>query len=94
MMAQPSLSLGVHYRWASIPLKLSSACRKLQQCLTSLSAQLRRDIDEAGIRDVWETLAQCSKDLNELRHLAVMGLVKEEEVAQYADSWQVCFSHF
>lgn len=91
-MTQPSLHIGVHYRLASVPLKLASACRKLQQCLTGPIAQRRHSIDEGGIRSVWDALDQCSKDLNELRHRANMGIVKEEDVTQYADAWQASAS--
>lgn len=91
-LTQPSISLGVHYRLASVPLKLASACRNLHQCLTGPEAQRRHSIDEGRIRNLWDTLEQCSKDLNELRHLANLGMVKEEDVTQYADAWQASAS--
>lgn len=77
------------YRFATTPLRVASVCRDIHAALTGPKTRQSREIDEDKLHDAWETLDQCWKDFDGLRHLGTDGFVQAEDVERFVDGWQV-----
>ncbi|GBE82350.1 hypothetical protein SCP_0407340 [Sparassis crispa] len=77
------------YRYATIPIRIASACRQLHSALTGPKARQRNNVDEDKLQSVWQTLDQCWKDFDGLRQFGTAGFVQSEDVERFIDGWQV-----
>lgn len=75
------------YRFFSIPLKLSAACKLVHGALTGAEARRRNVIDEDKLHAAWEILDKAWHDIDQVRSLGVSG--NPEEVERYIASWQI-----
>ncbi|KAH9934813.1 uncharacterized protein B0H18DRAFT_488520 [Fomitopsis serialis] len=77
------------YRLATAPIRIASVCREIHAALTGPKARQGREIDEDKLHDAWETLDQCWKDFDGLRHLGTDGFVQAGDIERFVDGWQV-----
>lgn len=73
----------------SLPLQLSSVCRKIHQVLTGPKAMKRTEehglVDAHGMREIWDDLDRCWKEFDAMRrtHSDIF------DTERYVSSWQI-----
>ena len=80
------------HRYSEIPLKISTVCRDIHGALTGPKARRRADVDERAIEIAWNSLDRLWRDLDDLRHNGMGGLLEMEDVERYIHGWQVRIS--
>ncbi len=77
----------------SIPLHLSSVCRKVHAVLTGAKAARKAEegagVDGEGMREVWEGLERCWGEFEELKRPNGMESETDAQVERFASAWQV-----
>lgn len=88
-LAPSQLTLTYSRRWALAPLRLASACRQVNSALTGPRARERQKIDEAKLKDAWESIQNCWEEFESLRQLGLLGILTVEEANKFVDGWKV-----
>ncbi|KAK0197559.1 hypothetical protein F5146DRAFT_1015875 [Armillaria mellea] len=77
----------------SIPLHLSSVCRKVHAVLTGAKAARKAEegagVDGEGMREVWEGLERCWGEFEELKRPNGMESETDAQVERFASAWQI-----
>jgi hypothetical protein len=75
----------------SLPLRISTICRKVHTILTGRDARRRADrgisTEADGLQEVWDGLDTCWTECDAIRRDAVG--ISGEEMEQYIGSWQI-----
>lgn len=77
------------YRYATAPIRCSSACRQINAALTGAKARAREGVDEKGLREAWEALEVCWEEFEELRCLGPAGIITNEDTDRFVSGWQI-----
>ncbi|PCH38255.1 hypothetical protein WOLCODRAFT_130794 [Wolfiporia cocos MD-104 SS10] len=77
------------YRYATIPIRVSSVCREIHAALTGPKARRGHAVHEDKLHAAWETLDQCWNDFDSVRQLGTDGFVNAEDVERFIDGWQI-----
>ncbi|KDQ60654.1 hypothetical protein JAAARDRAFT_204482 [Jaapia argillacea MUCL 33604] len=90
-LTRTSLTYAVTYRYASIPIRLSAACRAVHTALTGPKARQRGEIDDAALRGVWNELDVSWKELEAMKGSGggALGVFGTEEVLRFVSGWQI-----
>ncbi|KAA1474871.1 hypothetical protein DENSPDRAFT_782374, partial [Dentipellis sp. KUC8613] len=89
IMTRTSTSYKFIFRYASVPLQLATACRKIHAILTGPKARLQDTLDEDSLQEVWRVLIKSWDDFDALRDLGVVGMVQQEDTERYIQGWQM-----
>lgn len=76
-------------QFVTAPIRLSTACRQINEALTGPKAQKRRHINEAALKGSWEMLAACWDEFEGLRELSLGGIMQKEDMERFVSGWQV-----
>lgn len=76
-------------RWALAPLRLASACRQINKVLTGANAREHSTINEASLKQAWESIENCYEEFESLRQLGTLGILTVEEADRFVDGWKV-----
>ncbi|KAH9951307.1 hypothetical protein B0H21DRAFT_276431 [Amylocystis lapponica] len=77
------------YRFATIPIRIASACRQVHTALTGPKARQCNDIDEERLFSTWDIFDQCWKDFEGLRQFGTHNFIQAEDIERFIDSWQI-----
>lgn len=86
---RPAASYAHAYRFADMPIRVSSICRKVHSALTGPRARQNDDVDEEKLLESWVALDRCWRELDDLRHYGLSGILQEEDIERFIDSWKV-----
>ncbi|EIN07736.1 hypothetical protein PUNSTDRAFT_126687 [Punctularia strigosozonata HHB-11173 SS5] len=89
--SRSTLSYSLAARYASLPLRISSACRQIHDVLTGPKARQRRNslIDEIAMKDAWDALEECWRGLENVKECGTAGVVQEEDIERFIHGWQI-----
>lgn len=68
-LTRTSITYSYTYRYATAPIRLSSACRQIHAALTGPKAKRKEDVNERGLKDAWEALGRSWEEFEGLRHV-------------------------
>jgi hypothetical protein len=68
-LVRTSISYSYSYRYATAPIRLSSACRQIHAALTGPKAKRKEDVNERGLKEAWEALSRSWEEFEGLRHV-------------------------
>lgn len=68
-LTRTSITYSYSYRYATAPIRLSSACRQIHAALTGPKAKRKEDVNEPGLKDAWEALGRSWEEFEGLRHV-------------------------
>lgn len=77
------------FRFATVPIRIAAACRKVHAALTGRKARERLDVDEEKLRMAWEALERSWEELEDLRSDGAAGMLKPEDLERFINGWQV-----
>ncbi|CDZ96900.1 hypothetical protein [Phaffia rhodozyma] len=83
-----------HYQliaqYATAPIRLALACRKIHSALTGPKARRKRDVDMGQMKQAWEVLEACSEEFDSLLADGVMlPNLRREDLERYCDGWKI-----
>jgi len=85
MTIWPPSRLRFRPQWQRVP----AARHSIHSPIAGPKARQSREIDENKLHDAWETLDQCWKDFDGLRHLGTDGFVQAADIERFVDGWQI-----
>lgn len=82
---------------SSLPLQLSTVCRKVHTVLTGMKATRRADehglIDAHGMRGIWRDLDHCWSEFDKLKQLLIdEDPSHHQHTEQFITGWQVGYN--
>ncbi|KDQ16343.1 hypothetical protein BOTBODRAFT_54128 [Botryobasidium botryosum FD-172 SS1] len=87
-VARSAFTQSFTYRYATAPIRVSSACRLINSALTGPKAQMREFINEPKLREAWEALEKCWEEFDGLLQLPQGGIVPEDS-ERFVNGWKV-----
>ncbi|OXM82077.1 hypothetical protein C364_00184 [Cryptococcus neoformans Bt63] len=89
-LVRDSVSFRISTKFATAPINLALACRKINKALTGPKAKRRTAVNVDLVKQAWEALERCWEEFDELlkvgpNHKYILG----EEVARFADGWKI-----
>ncbi|KIJ44214.1 hypothetical protein M422DRAFT_30390 [Sphaerobolus stellatus SS14] len=88
-LTHSQLNISLSRRWALAPLRLASACRRINSVLTGPKARDRQNIDERGLKDAWEAIERSWEEFESLRQLGLLGILTVEDANRFVDGWKI-----
>ncbi|GJJ12260.1 hypothetical protein Clacol_006501 [Clathrus columnatus] len=88
-ITRSELNISYTRRWALAPLRLASACRRINAALTGAKARARQDINEEALKQAWESIENCWVEFESLRQLGLLGILTKEEADRFVDGWKI-----
>ncbi|ELU40099.1 fungal zn(2)-Cys(6) binuclear cluster domain-containing protein [Rhizoctonia solani AG-1 IA] len=73
-LIRTSITYSYSYRYATAPIRLSSACRQIHAALTGPKAKRKEDVNEPGLKEAWEALSRSWEEFEGLRHVGPVSL--------------------
>ncbi|CCA70017.1 hypothetical protein PIIN_03957 [Serendipita indica DSM 11827] len=87
---QPSnMTYSLAFQYATAPIRLASACRKVHAALTGPKARSAKRLDGKKLEDTWEALAVCWEEFESLRPIQRNDYLKNEDNLRFVDGWQI-----
>jgi len=84
-----NITYSLALQYATAPIRLASACRKVHAALTGPKARAAKRLDGAKLEDTWEALALCWEEFESLRPIQRSDHVTNEDTTRFVDGWQV-----
>ena len=72
-----------------LPIRISALCRDIHAVLTGPKARQKEDVKEDRLQYIWQHLASCWKELDELRTLQIGDAIAREDTERFIHGWQV-----
>ncbi|QRW03794.1 Fungal Zn(2)-Cys(6) binuclear cluster domain [Ceratobasidium sp. AG-Ba] len=88
-LTRTSITYSYTYRYATAPIRLSSACRQIHAALTGPKAKRKEDVNEPGLKDAWEALGRSWEEFEGLRHVGPVGIIQTEDTERFVNGWQI-----
>ena len=88
-LTRSQINISYSRRWALAPIRLASACRRVNSALTGSKARDRQFVDEAKLSEAWESIENCWEEFESLRQLGLLGIMTIEEADRFVDGWKV-----
>ncbi|CAE6412034.1 unnamed protein product [Rhizoctonia solani] len=88
-LIRTSITYSYSYRYATAPIRLSSACRQIHAALTGPKAKRKEDVNERGLKDAWEALSRSWEEFEGLRHVGPVGIIQTEDTERFVNGWQI-----
>ncbi|KAG8749414.1 hypothetical protein FRC14_001390, partial [Serendipita sp. 396] len=85
----PNTNYSLAFQYATAPIRLASACRKVHAALTGPKARAARRLDGKKLEDTWESLALCWEEFENLRSIQRSDYLKGEDNLRFVDGWQI-----
>lgn len=87
---QPTnMTYSLAFQYATAPIRLASACRKVHAALTGPKARAAKRLDGKKLEETWEALALCWEEFEGLRSIQRTDHVSTEDTTRFVDGWQV-----
>lgn len=87
---QPSnVTYSLAFQYATAPIRLASACRKVHAALTGPKARAAKRLDGTKLEETWEALARCWEEFEGLRSIQRRDYINNEDTVRFVDGWQV-----
>lgn len=83
------MTYNLAFQYATAPIRLASACRKVHAALTGPKARASKRLDGQKLEDTWESLALCWEEFESLRPIQRSDHVTNEDHTRFVDGWQV-----
>jgi hypothetical protein len=83
------MTYSLAFQYATAPIRLASACRKVHAALTGPKARAAKRLDGAKLEDTWESLTLCWEEFESLRPIQRSDHVTHEDTMRFVDGWQV-----
>ncbi|QRW17673.1 Fungal Zn(2)-Cys(6) binuclear cluster domain [Rhizoctonia solani] len=88
-LIRTSITYSYSYRYATAPIRLSSACRQIHAALTGPKAKRKEDVNEPGLKEAWEALSRSWEEFEGLRHVGPVGIIQTEDTERFVNGWQI-----
>jgi hypothetical protein len=88
-----NMTYSLAFQYATAPIRLASACRKVHAALTGPKARAAKRLDGEKLEDTWESLTLCWEEFESLRPIQRSDHVTNEDTTRFIDGWQVSRSH-
>lgn len=89
-VSKSPFTLSVTFRYATAPIRVSSACRLINSALTGPKAQLRDQVNEEKLKAAWEALERCWEEFDGLLQVQQVGILQKEDSERFVSGWKVC----
>ncbi|PVF98575.1 hypothetical protein CPB86DRAFT_814609 [Serendipita vermifera] len=84
MGVQPSnMTYSLAFQYATAPIRLASACRKVHAALTGPKARAARRLDGKKLEETWEALALCWEEFESLRPIQRSDHIRSEDTTRF-----------
>ncbi|KZV93353.1 hypothetical protein EXIGLDRAFT_768129 [Exidia glandulosa HHB12029] len=78
------------FRFATIPIRIAAACRKIHAALTGPRAKGKTDVDRGKLNDAWEALDTSYEELDTIiREIPPTELRSVEDISRFAHGWKI-----
>ncbi|WWC89458.1 uncharacterized protein L201_004382 [Kwoniella dendrophila CBS 6074] len=91
-LVRDSSAFRLSSRFATAPINLALACRKVNKALTGPAAKRRTAVNATLVKQAWEALESCWEDFDQLKYEATASspaYAQREEVIRFADGWKI-----
>nr|ODN88362.1 hypothetical protein L203_02975 [Cryptococcus depauperatus CBS 7841] len=91
-LIRDSAAFRISSQFATAPINLALACRKINKALTGPAARRRTAIDADLVKDAWEALEKCWEDFDELLSSILVdkpSAIYGDEISRFADGWKI-----
>ncbi|WRT66252.1 uncharacterized protein IL334_003205 [Kwoniella shivajii] len=89
-LVRDSAAYKISSRFATSPINLALACRKINKALTGPAAKRRTAVNGDLVKQAWEALERCWEDFDQLKYEASKpAFAQGDEVIRFADGWKI-----
>ncbi|OCF36737.1 hypothetical protein I316_01333 [Kwoniella heveanensis BCC8398] len=90
-LVRDSAAFRISSQFATAPINLALACRKINKALTGPAAKRRTGVNAELVKEAWEALERCWEDFDQLKYNAASGpsYAQGDEVIRFADGWKI-----
>ncbi|WVQ67810.1 uncharacterized protein L199_006015 [Kwoniella botswanensis] len=91
-LVRDSAAFRLSSRFATAPINLALACRKINKALTGPAAKRRTAVNGDLVKQAWEALERCWEDFDQLKYEASSSgpsFAQGDEVIRFADGWKI-----
>ncbi|WVQ99298.1 hypothetical protein IAU59_006430 [Kwoniella sp. CBS 9459] len=90
-LVRESAAFRISSQFATAPINLALACRKINKALTGPAAKRRTGVNADLVKEAWEALERCWEDFDQLKYTAGSGpsYAQGDEVIRFADGWKI-----
>ncbi|WWC70299.1 uncharacterized protein I206_104249 [Kwoniella pini CBS 10737] len=91
-LVRDSAAFRISSKFATAPINLALACRKINKALTGPSAKRRTAVNGDLVKQAWEALERCWEEFDRLKSEASNtgpSFAQGEEAIRFADGWKI-----
>nr|XP_018263170.1 uncharacterized protein I303_04663 [Kwoniella dejecticola CBS 10117]OBR85328.1 hypothetical protein I303_04663 [Kwoniella dejecticola CBS 10117] len=91
-LVRDSAAFRISSKFATAPINLALACRKINKALTGPAAKRRTAVNGDLVKQAWEALEKCWEEFDQLKSEASSSgptFAQGDEVIRFADGWKI-----
>ncbi|ODN79767.1 hypothetical protein L202_03678 [Cryptococcus amylolentus CBS 6039] len=88
-LVRDSGAFRISSNFATAPISLALACRKINKALTGTAARRRTDVNGELLKQAWEALEKSWEEFDQLLAFGGGEYMLSDEVTRFADGWKI-----
>ncbi|WVR07145.1 hypothetical protein IAU60_004186 [Kwoniella sp. DSM 27419] len=90
-LVRDSTAFRISSQFATAPINLALACRKINKALTGPAAKRRTAVNDSLVKEAWEALERCWEEFDQIKYNASASpsFAQGDEVIRFADGWKI-----
>ncbi|WWD17398.1 hypothetical protein CI109_101839 [Kwoniella shandongensis] len=89
-LVRESIAFQTSSKFATAPINLALACRKINKALTGPAARRRTTVNPELVKQAWEALEKCWETFEDLKFTSQVGpYTKSDELMRFSDGWKI-----
>ncbi|KAK8864304.1 hypothetical protein IAR55_001551 [Kwoniella newhampshirensis] len=89
-LVRDSAAFRASSKFATAPINLALACRKINKALTGPAARRRTTVNPDLVKQAWEALEKCWEEFEDVKNEGPVGpYTQGDEITRFADGWKI-----